>query len=65
MITFTITRAFRKDENCIPVAYVLQPVSSIFPEVHSSDPDVVRSARTHWTTDIHAKAQVHDNMVTH
>lgn len=47
-----VVRWYKEDLNTIPTSYILQPVSSWFPEYFNNDNDVSRDkARQEWKTE--------------
>ena len=43
-----VIRWFKKDENALPPVYVLQPISSEFPDFLSPNRDMMKSAKKQW-----------------
>ncbi len=43
-----ICRWFKRDNNAIPPGYVLQPISSVYPEFNSTDHDEHTAAKNKW-----------------
>ena len=40
---------FKKDDNCLPAVYILQPISSCFAGIKSADDDEQGAAWRSWT----------------
>ena len=39
---------FKKDDNCLPAVYILQPISSCYPGLKSDDTDAQDEAWARW-----------------